>query len=225
MEWCFNSMMQVSGKWPHVLFPTSGPSWSGLGSTLEVRSQRCETALPVVRLPPPLVSDVSVHQWSMSSLRTRLIVHHQRGLAAAGRTSSELLLFFFFGGSRGWDPTCFLSSVNGVSLLSLFTSVCFSCCKLGGDSGEKSYCRCLIDATYVFVFESEFLFNNTPDPLFPGVEEWKGTFFSNCRGCNSMLSKPFVLQKLHLFFSWLIYRGCCSSRRLDRNNYAASKTS
>lgn len=40
-----------------------------------------------------------------------------------------------------------------------------------------------------------------------------------------MLSKPFVLQKLHLFFSWLVYQGCCSSRRLDRNNYAASKTS
>lgn len=58
-----------------------------------------------------------------------------------------------------------------------FIHLClFFCCRLRGDSGEKKYWRCLIYATYVFVFESELLFNNTTDPLFPGAEEWKGAF-------------------------------------------------
>lgn len=56
----------------------AGLSQSGLGSSSEVRSQWCERALPVVRLPPSLVSDVLVHQWLMSPLRTWLIVHLQR---------------------------------------------------------------------------------------------------------------------------------------------------
>lgn len=47
----------------------------------------------------------------------------------------------------------------------------------------------------------------------------------SCRGCNSMLSEPIVLQKLHLFFSCIVYWRCGSGKRLDGHNYAASQTS
>lgn len=36
-----------------------------------------------------------------------------------------------------------------------------------------------------------------------------------------MLSEPIVLQKLHLFFSCIVYWWCGSGRRLDGHNYAA----
>lgn len=131
-EWCFNSVMQISGKWlalllHHVLFPTSGPSRSGLDSTAEVRSQGCQRALPVVRLPPSLASDVSVHQWLTSPLRTWLIVHLQRGPCSCRPNFLRAAVLFLK------SPTCLLSSVDHVSLPSLFTSVCFSSCKLGGE--------------------------------------------------------------------------------------------
>lgn len=64
-----------------------------------------------------------------------------------------------------------------------FIHLClFFCCRLGGDSGEKKYWCCLIYASYVFVFESELLFNNTPGPLFPGAARMKRHFFSQLQG-------------------------------------------
>lgn len=47
----------------------------------------------------------------------------------------------------------------------------------------------------------------------------------SCRGCNSMLSEPIVLQKLHLLLSCIVYWWCGSVRRLDGHNYAPSRTS
>lgn len=67
--------------------------------------------------------------------------------------------------------TCFPSSVYHVSLLSLFTSIGFPVADWEAILDEKKYWRCLIYAPYVFVFESELLFNNTPGPLFPTAEE------------------------------------------------------
>lgn len=142
-------MMQVPGKWlglllHHVLFPTWGRAGTGwaqpVRTGLLLRGQvpvvwesiACCSSASIfgLRCVSPSVIDVSPQDLTHRSPAA--------GLAAAGRaqrstccsepnqgwTSSELLLFF--GESRGWDPTCFLSSVNHVSLLSWFTSVCFS---------------------------------------------------------------------------------------------------
>lgn len=120
-----------------------GPSRDGLGSagtgwapglSVAWESIACCSSASVLglRCVGPSVIDVSPQDLSHRSPAV--------GLAAAGRThaaidtplrtKSGLNLFraaaLFFGESRGWDTTCSLSSVNHVSQLSLFTSVCFS---------------------------------------------------------------------------------------------------
>lgn len=52
----------------------------------------------------------------------------------------------------------------------------------------------------------------------------KKTLF-RCRGCNSTVSEPIVLQKLHLFLSCIVYWWCGSGRCLNGHNYIASQTS
>lgn len=51
----------------------------------------------------------------------------------------------------------------------------------------------------------------------------KKTLF-RCRGCNSTVSEPIVLQKLHLFLSRIVYWWCGSGRCLNGDNYTASRT-
>lgn len=209
-----------------------GPSRDGLGSagtgwapglSVAWESIACCSSASVLglRCVGPSVIDVSPQDLSHRSPAV--------GLAAAGRTHAAIdtPLRTKSGLNLFRAAALFFWRVQGLryNLLPLLCESClpaefihlclFFWCRLGGDSGEKKYWRCLIYATYVSVFESQLLFNNTPDPLFPGAEEWKGTFF-NCRGCNSTLSEPIVLQKLHLFFSWLVYRGCCSSGRQEQ---------
>lgn len=191
-------MMQVSGKWPglllhHVLFPTwgrAGMGWTGLalgGRVSVVRGSIacCSSACVFgLRRVSPSVIDVSPQELTHRSPAV--------GLAAAGRAQrptrcalatqdqigAELLRSrcSFFWRAQGLRNDLLLL-LRESCLPAEFIHLClFFCCRLRGDSGEKKYWRCLIYATYVFVFESELLFNNTTDPLFPGAEEWKGTF-------------------------------------------------
>lgn len=100
--------------------------------------------------------------------------------------------------------------------------------RLGGDSGvtDQSICwLCLLFATCIFVWESMLLFNICPTLYCHSQEHGNKKPLFSCRGCNSMLSKPIVLQKLHLFFPRIVYWWCGSGRRLDGHNYAASQTS
>lgn len=68
------------------------------------------------------------------------------------------------------------------------------------------------------------LFNICPTLYCHSQEHRNKKPLFSCRGCNSMLSKPIVLQKLHLFFPCIVYWWCGSGRRLDGHNYAASQT-
>lgn len=111
----------------------------------------------------------------------------------------------------------------------VYSSLClFLFYRLGGDSGVTDQSRCwlrLIFATCISVFESVLLFNVCPTLYCHSQEQRNKKPLFSCRGCNSMLSKPIVLQGLHLFFSCIVYWACGSGRRLDRHNYAASQTS
>lgn len=125
----------------------AGPSRDGRGSSSEVSCQWCERALPVVRLPPSWVSDVSVIDVSPQDLTHRSpavgfasAVRSQRSTGRSelnqGWTSSELKLFFS-GESMGWEKTCFLCES---SFSAEFIRLClFFSCRLGGGSGEKKY--------------------------------------------------------------------------------------
>lgn len=62
---------------------------------------------------------------------------------------------------------------------------------------------CFIFATFNSAFESSLLFNVCPGLYCHSQEHGheKKPLFS-CRGCNSMLSEPIVVQELHLFLLW-----------------------
>lgn len=131
--------------------------------------------------------------------------------------------YVVFGESKGWCIAWIISPRWVYSSLCLFLFY-----RLGGDSRVTDQSRCwlrLIFATCIFVFESVLLFNICPTLYCHSQEQRNKKPLFNCRGCNSMLSKPIVLQRLHLFFSCIVYWACGSGRRLDRHNYAASQTS
>lgn len=214
-EWCSNAMMQVSGKWlglllHHVLFPTWGSAGTGwaqlvragplLGGQVSVVWERVACCSSAIVSGPRCVSP------SVIDVSPRDLTHRSpaAGLAAAGRArwstqnrselkwglnllrAAALILFFFFGESRDWDTTCFLSSVSHLSLLPLFTSVCFSVADWEKILERRNTGAASIYASYVFVFESELLYycylNNTPGPLFPGAARMKRHLFFQLQG-------------------------------------------
>lgn len=77
---------------------------------------------------------------------------------------------------------------------------------------------------FLFVWESMRLFNVCPTLYCRSQEHRNKKPLFSCRGYNSMLSEPIVLQKLHLLLSCIVYWWCGSGRRLG-HNYTASQTS
>lgn len=117
--------------------------------------------------------------------------------------------------------------MNYLSPLSLFLSV-FVLFFVADweESQEISPCwLCLVYATCSFVLEPVLLFNICSSLYCHSQENRNKKPLFGCRGCNCILWKPIVLQKLHLSFSQIVCWGCGSSRRLDRRNYAASQSS
>lgn len=174
----------------------------------------------------------------MSALRTRLIFH----LQPASQLFSELS-----SGPHAWTHSSKQHDISSsevmwllespmadVSHASLSTWIIsphwvysYLCLFLGGDWGVTDQSRCCVAsffATCIFVFEAVLLFNICPTLYCHSQEQRNKKALFSCRGCNFMLSKPIVLQKLHLFFSCIVYWAYGSGRRLDRHNYAASQT-
>lgn len=227
----------------HVGLSRSGLGWAGLGSSWEVRSQRCESGLPVVRLPLSSIPDVSAHQWLMSPLRTWLTAHLQqasqlpaerrdRRTALRTKIRAELpqsrcsFIYLFFLESPGTEIRLASSPLWVMCPRCIYSPLFVCLLQIRRRFLERRNTGAASFMPLMSLYLSQSSYSITRQALYSQEQqEWKGTFFFNCRGCNSMLSKPIVEQKLHLFFSWLVYRGCCSSRRLDSNNFAASNTS
>lgn len=129
-----------------------------------------------------------------------------------------------FGESNGWCITCITLYMNHLSPLSLFLFVFVSGRRLRSDrSVQMLPSPHFLPLASLCLRPCHYLIYTPPFIAIPRSKGRKKALFS-CRGCNFMLSKPIVLQKLHLLFSSIVYWAYGSGRRLDRHNYAASQT-